>query len=59
MLDMSVDGAFFTKLKKLFIRPVPDFHLFYLLVQAREKYLSLKKGTRTDVATAVEDVSLL
>jgi hypothetical protein len=29
MLDMSVDGAFFTKLKKLFIRPVPDFHLFF------------------------------
>uniref|UniRef100_A0A453L9Q0 BAR domain-containing protein n=1 Tax=Aegilops tauschii subsp. strangulata TaxID=200361 RepID=A0A453L9Q0_AEGTS len=25
--------------------------------QARERYLSLKKGTRTDIATAVEDVS--
>jgi hypothetical protein len=33
--------------------------LTLLLTQAREKYLSLKKGTRADVATAVEDVSLL
>uniref|UniRef100_A0A0D9XFI6 Arf-GAP domain-containing protein n=1 Tax=Leersia perrieri TaxID=77586 RepID=A0A0D9XFI6_9ORYZ len=27
--------------------------------QARERYLALKKGTRTDVATAVEDVTAL
>lgn len=39
--------------------PFLTYTCFCFLNQAREKYLSLKKGTRTDIATAVEDVSLL
>ena len=50
-------GLLYNLAKANFVIFCKQLDLKFIMLQAREKFLSLRKGTKPDIATALEEVS--
>lgn len=56
---INVSGVLMVSLVKILVNVILIYLTLTMLLQAREKYLSLRKSTKNDVASLLEEVITL